>query len=85
MPKVTWGRDVSEAVDREEWLRDIDDAIESKRRKNRPSYQVIADSIGISRQSLHYKIKEGSFTLEEFRKLSRYLRFSDEVILKLVK
>lgn len=84
MPKVTW-RVVSPELRKEEWLKEFNEAIESRRRKNKPSYVEIADAAQISRQALAYKLKNGNFTLEEFSGIAYFMKFPDELILKLAK
>lgn len=84
MPKVTW-RTISPELIREEWLKEFNEAIESRRRKNKPSYEAIAGAAQISRQALAYKLKSGSFTMKEFSGIAHFMKFPDELILKLVK
>ena len=84
MPKVTW-RTISPEPIREEWLKEFNEAIESRRRKNKPSYEAIAGAAQISRQALAYKLKSGSFTMKEFSGIAHFMKFPDELILKLVK
>ena len=84
MPKVTW-RTISPELKKEEWLKDLNESIESRRRKGKPSYEVIADAAQISRQALAYKLKNGCFTFQEFANIADFLRFSDAEILRLVK
>jgi len=84
MPKVTW-RTVSPELREEDWLKEFNEAIESRRRKNKPSYEAIAGAAQISRQALAYKLKSGSFTMKEFSGIVHFMKFPDELILKLVK
>lgn len=84
MPKVTW-RHVSPELREEDWLKEFNEAIESRRRKNKPSYEAIAGAAQISRQALAYKLKSGSFTMKEFSGIAHFMKFPDELILKLVK
>lgn len=84
MPKVTW-RTISPELREEDWLKEFNEAIESRRRKNKPSYGAIADAAQISRQALAYKLKSGSFTMKEFSGIAHFMKFPDELILKLVK
>lgn len=84
MPKVTW-RTISPELREEDWLKEFNKAIESRRRKNKPSYGAIADAAQISRQALAYKLKSGSFTMKEFSGIAHFMKFPDELILKLVK
>lgn len=84
MPKVTW-RHVSPELREEDWLKEFNEAIESRRRKNKPSYEAIAGAAQISRQALAYKLKSGSFTMKEFSGIAYFMKFPDELILKLVK
>ena len=85
MPKVTWGREISREIKEEEWLREFNEAIESRRRKCRPSYAEIADAALISRQALAYKLRSGSISLEEFSRIAGFMRFPDDLILRLVR
>ena len=84
MPKVTW-RAISPELREEDWLKEFNEAIESRRRKNKPSYEAIAGAAQISRQALAYKLKNGSFTMKEFSGIAHFMKFPDELILKLVK
>ena len=84
MPKVTW-RTISPELRKEDWIKEFNEAIESRRRKNKPSYVEIADAAQISRQALAYKLKSGNFTLEEFSGIVSFMKFPDELVLKLVK
>lgn len=84
MPKVTW-RHVSPELRKEDWLKEFNKAISERRRKGKPSYGAIADAAQISRQALAYKLKSGSFTLQEFSGIAHFMKFPDELILKLVK
>ena len=84
MPKVTW-RHISPEMREEDWLKEFNEAIESRRRKNKPSYEAIAGAAQISRQALAYKLKNGSFTMKEFSGIAHFMKFPDELILKLVK
>ena len=84
MPKVTW-RTISPETREEDWLKEFNEAIESRRRKNKPSYKAIAGAAQISRQALAYKLKNGSFTMKEFSGIAHFMKFPDELILRLVK
>ena len=84
MPKVTW-RSLSPELREEDWLKEFNEAIESRRRKNKPSYEAIAGAAQISRQALAYKLKSGSFTMKEFSGIAHFMKFPDELILRLVK
>ena len=84
MPKVTW-RAISPELRKEDWIKEFNEAIESRRRKCKPTYQSIADAAQMSRQALCYKLKHGSFTIQEFIDIANFMRFSDEQILKLTK
>jgi len=84
MPKVTW-RTISPELREEDWLKEFNEAIESRRRKNKPSYEAIAGAAQISRQALAYKLKNGSFTMKEFSGIVQFMKFPDELVLKLVK
>lgn len=84
MPKVTW-KLITPELRNEEWLKDFNESIESRRRKGKPSYEAIADAAQISRQALAYKLKTGCFTFKEFAGIADFLRFSDAEILRLVK
>lgn len=84
MPKVTW-RTISPELREEDWLKEFNEAIESRRRKCKPSYEAIAGAAQISRQALAYKLKSGSFTMKEFSGIVQFMKFPDELVLKLVK
>lgn len=85
MPKVLFGRSISEALDGDAWVSDLSLIIESKRYKNRPTYIEIANALGISEATFYSKMKTGKFKVMEFRKLAQMLHFTDSEILKLVK
>ena len=85
MPKVTWGKNISSGIRRSEWLDEFNEAIESRRRKCKPTYQSIADAAQMSRQALCYKLKHGTFTIQEFIDIANFMKFSDVQILKLTK
>lgn len=85
MPKVTWERKISPEMNTKAWLREFEEAIESRRRKCKPSYEDIAGAAQISRQSLAYKMKSGFITLEEFAGIAKFMKFPDDLVLHLVK
>lgn len=85
MPKVLFGRSVSEALDGDAWVSDLSSIIESKRYKNRPTYLDIANTLGISEATFYSRMKTGKFKVMEFRKLAQMLHFTDSEILKLLK
>lgn len=85
MPKVTWERKVSPEINTEAWLREFEEAIESRRRKRKPTYEDIAEAARISRQALAYKMKSGTITLEEFAGIASFLEFPDDLVLHLVR
>lgn len=85
MPKVTWGRNISPEINTEAWLKEFNDAIEGRRRKCKPTYEEIAAAACVSRQALAYKMKSGSFTLQEFAGIANFLKFPDDLILHLVR
>ena len=85
MPKVTWERKVSPEINTEAWLREFREAVESRRRKRKPTYEDIAEAARISRQALAYKMKSGTITLEEFAGIARFMKFPDDLVLHLVR
>ena len=85
MPKVTWGRNISPEMNTEAWLEEFREAVESRRRKCKPSYEEIASAACISRQALAYKMKSGTITLEEFAGIANFLKFPDDLVLHLVR
>ena len=85
MPKVTWERKISPEINTEAWLREFEEAIESRRRKCKPTYEEIASAACVSRQALAYKMKSGTITLEEFSGIARFMKFPDDLVLHLVR
>ena len=85
MPKVTWKRQLSSELNTEAWLEEFNEAVESRRRKCKPSYETIAEAAGTTRVSLSQKLKRGNFSLEEFAGIASFLDFPDDLILHLVK
>ena len=85
MPKVTWKRQLSSELNTEAWLEEFREAVESRRRKCKPTYEDIAGAAQISRQALAYKMKSGTITLEEFAGIASFLEFPDDLVLHLVR
>lgn len=85
MPKVTWGRNVSREMNTAAWLDEFTEAVESRRRKCHPSYEEIAKAAGITRMTFSSKMKSGSFSLEEFSGIAKFMKFPDDLVLHLVK
>ena len=85
MPKVTWKRNLSPELNTEAWLEEFNEAVESRRRKCRPSYEAIAQAAGTTRAGLYQKMKSGRISLEEFSGIAALMGFPDELILRLVK
>ncbi len=85
MPKVLFGRNISETLNSNALVSDLSSIIESKRYKNRPTYIDIATALGISEATFYSKMKTGKFKIMEFCKLAQMLHFTDSEILKIVK
>lgn len=85
MPKVTLGRNVSPELNDEAWIAEFSEAVESRRRKSKPTYTDIASAVGITREALRKKFLNGHFSLEEFSGIAKYMKFTDVEILHLVK
>ena len=80
MPKVTWGRKISPEMNTEAWLEEFREAVESRRRKCKPTYEDIAGAAQISRQALAYKMKSGTITLAPVSRVTSFRALVEAVL-----